>query len=878
MEIEDFIPDYPSIADAEFDQEIFAKTEFRPDRVAGTALPHQQRVARYMSPATLYDRLLVFHEMGTGKTCTAVSTVETTIAQNTSISKALIVVKGPSHIDNFITELVTVCAPEKYGHLRGDARVRSKLKPNYEFTTHEVFAKQLGTRPSGYYNNTVIVIDEVHNINTRDRESYGVIHAFLHTVKNCKVLLMSGTPMRDNAEDIAEVMNLILPMDRQLPVGNAFHNLFAGKKLTPLGATTLQQAFQGRVSYLRSNISNVAKKYMGVHLGTLSEFYVFPTTMSRLQTRIYAPLLENEDDLFLSARQSSLFVFPDGSYGSSGFAKYIARNERASSSGEMKNNYTARSPVFTTYVSDIANLATCSSKYAFILRSLIDNRHRLTFIYCEFVEGSGLVLFSKILEAHGYARASGKESGKGLRYGIITNMTTTVKQTRRVLDRFNDKSNITGNYIHVILGSRMISEGFTLKNVQETHILTPHWNYSETDQAVARTFRSFSHDALIASGVDPVLRIYHHVAIPDDGRPSIDLRMYEISEGKDLKIKQVERVVKTSAFDCSMTKSQNTITGHDGQRVCEYGPCAYTCHAGDVSAIVSDRNTYDMYYADAEAENVASDIRQQLAADSPVRVDAYQPRVVSRALKLLHSVTNKYGVTGYVKTDDGTVYASKTVYDNSDSGNMFYFSNPIFAKKVPFSRISTDLLYTHRIPLLMDDLVETLDPAIISELPLQVQEDLLETSVIAPASALKQCVTTFFAKYIHTVRDTTVSSYPYATTRNMRCLGKRGWYDCPQSMVDDILSQKQDVVARARDFGYYGVSDKTKFLVKIVPGEQAADKRLAPRGRVCATIDKSELVNIMSKAGIPYDTPKSKKDECRKLHDWFVENNLMVYM
>ena len=39
-----------------------------------------------------------------------------------------------------------------------------------------------------------------------------------------------------------------------------------------------------------------------------------------------------------------------------------------------------------------------------------------------------------------------------------------------------------------------------------------------------------------------------------------------------------------------------------------------------------------------------------------------------------------------------------------------------------------------------------------------------------------------------------------------------------------------------------------------------------------------KLVTIMTKAGIPYDITKSKKVECRKLHDWFVENNLMVYM
>jgi hypothetical protein len=37
---------------------------------------------------------------------------------------------------------------------------------------------------------------------------------------------MSGTPMRDNAENIADVMNLLLPLDKQLPTGKSFHKFF----------------------------------------------------------------------------------------------------------------------------------------------------------------------------------------------------------------------------------------------------------------------------------------------------------------------------------------------------------------------------------------------------------------------------------------------------------------------------------------------------------------------------------------------------------------------------------------------------------------------------------------------------------------------------
>jgi hypothetical protein len=326
-----------------------------------------------------------------------------------------------------------------------------------------------------------------------------------------------------------------------------------------------------------------------------------------------------------------------------------------------------------------------------------------------------------------------------------------------------------------------------------------------------------------------------------------------------------------------MTQLQNTITNQDGQRVCEYGPCEYICNVGDTLSVVPDRTTYDMYYAEEEVLKVAEDIRKKLVNNSFINISSYQPSIVLRALQHLTTITNKYGITGYTKTDDSTIYVSKTLYDNSDSGNMFYFSNPIFQKSVPFSSISTELLYTRRIPFIIDDLSDTLDHDIIAELPLVVQEELLEKSLLAPTSRIQQFITNFFTKYIHNVDNTTVSSFPYSSTHNMRCMTNKEWYDCPQSTVDSILSHKQDIESRAVDFGYYGVSDKTKFLVKIAQ-PHTKDKRLAPRGRVCATIDKSELQSIMTKAGLTYDETKSKKNECIKLRDWFAENYLMVYL
>src|SRR5690606_13846930 len=289
---EEYIPYYPYISDPAFNSLIYAKKEFKYPIVSGNVLPYQRFVSTFLSTRTPYQNLLVFHEMGTGKTCTAVKTVEQILSENGPIKRALVLLKGQSLIDNFIYELVNVCAPEKYGYLKKDERVKSKLRSKYEFWTYETFAKNITLAQYASYSDHVIIIDEVHNIITKSMEEYTPIHSFLHNVQRCKVLLMSGTPMRDLANEIAYVMNLILPLDKQMPTGNEFNSLFITRGSIK-NADMLKEYLKGHVSYVKSSISNVVKRYIGQKMGSLEHFIVFPTYMSGFQSGIYEKTISN---------------------------------------------------------------------------------------------------------------------------------------------------------------------------------------------------------------------------------------------------------------------------------------------------------------------------------------------------------------------------------------------------------------------------------------------------------------------------------------------------------------------------------------------------------------------------------------------------------
>ena len=60
--------------------------------------------------------------------------------------------------------------------------------------------------------------------------------------------------------------------------------------------------------------------------------------------------------------------------------------------------------------------------------------------------------------------------------------------------------------------------------------------------------------------------------------PSVNLTMYEISEQKDMSIKNIERYIKEAAFDCALNYNRNIRPdSQDNTRDCDYTKCDYSC-------------------------------------------------------------------------------------------------------------------------------------------------------------------------------------------------------------------------------------------------------------------------------------------------------------
>ena len=153
MNIEDFLPKYPNIVQSEYDilnpydnfyESIFKKNEFYENRITspddmllpkeiGTFTKYQTTIARFLSSKTPYDRLLLVHAMGSGKTCSAIGAIEQIKnEENNNFKGALIIAKGVNILNNFLKQLIGKCTagqylPEKYEDMSERQKIHERL-------------------------------------------------------------------------------------------------------------------------------------------------------------------------------------------------------------------------------------------------------------------------------------------------------------------------------------------------------------------------------------------------------------------------------------------------------------------------------------------------------------------------------------------------------------------------------------------------------------------------------------------------------------------------------------------------------------------------------------------------------------------------------
>lgn len=930
-DITDFLPKYPNIVQSENDllnpykddfyESIYNKKEFYDEKLEpienvssepGNLLKHQKIIARFFSSYTPYNELLLLHAMGTGKSCSAVGAIEH-IKEAGGFRGALYLAKGDALINNFRSELIFKCTggqyiPQDYDDLTQLEKVHRRKKATrdfYQFNTFETFAKQIKGRSDDIlqkkYDNFIIIIDEVHNLRIQNKtiglNIYNEFLHFLHTIRNCKILLLSGTPMKDDVDEFASVMNLLLPPEDALPTGEEFITTFftPTMKVKPSMIPILKQKLKGRVSYLKAMESSVPKIFEGVHMGTLKHLLVVPDIMSNFQTLSYqkAHIIDTKNakkGVYSHSRQASLFVFPDGSYGKDGFNTYVTKGTKTGKNiytiGENGKKQKLQSfTLSSTLRKDLIhndkildNLSKYSTMYTASIRNILEAKKqgKCVFVYNEFVEGSGIILFGLILELFGFSKARGSEAvdSHASRYASLTSLTTTTSQIQDLVTRFNQPDNIYGEVIQVIIGSRKISEGFSFKNIQIEEIQTPWYNYSETDQAIARGSRLGSHRMLIEAGNDPKLQIYQRVAIPDPkvmpSSDSIDLRMYEISETKDINIKGMERIIKEASFDCALNYNRNAVTGMDGKRDCEYMDCLYTCDGIDFDKPVHiDYSTYQLYYNNNSINNIIDRIKilfrdiftMDLNTISGYFTEYTHFELLTALRKIINEnivIKNKYGFASYLQEEYNIYFLVDNLSVMGTFSSDYYTQYPHIKRVKTFKQIIKPI-YIAYLPQIvnrlttaksMDDIRNT-----ISKLPLSINEFLLESALLAQQRKidtnipLRNLILKYFNRVVENIDGVTVSQLLYEEEEGiLRCLKDGVWSNCPNTYIDLLATLKEQVKDKliTNPYGFYGQHNPEldTFCIRDVRDEIPDKKNQRTSGKICINWVVKDLYDL----------------------------------
>ena len=169
-DILEFLPKYSNIHNFDndllnpydnFNLSIASKKEFLDEKIFKNDIPvegeklfkAQKFVMKFLSSYTPYDQLLLFHEMGVGKSRATISAIENIKKENYyNFDGAIIVGKGKSILKNFKDEIVQYTDdyyPPNYENLSENLqklRLNASIKKFYSFKTFVTFANTL----SGY--------------------------------------------------------------------------------------------------------------------------------------------------------------------------------------------------------------------------------------------------------------------------------------------------------------------------------------------------------------------------------------------------------------------------------------------------------------------------------------------------------------------------------------------------------------------------------------------------------------------------------------------------------------------------------------------------------------------------------------------------------
>ena len=513
-----------------------------------TLQPQQLFLRDYFTSKMSGKGILIYHKIGAGKTCTAI-----TVAEEFKEKMNIMVLLPAALIGNFKDELRSECG----GYMTKDEKeIIKELNPKdklYQSTLEKIDERideyytiysyhkfvELAERNKIKLKNTLLIVDEVQNMVSEGGPFYKNLKKVIdRSDSKTRIVLLSATPMFDKPDEIALTLNL-LKLKTPIPTGKDFNNTFLKPYKTDIGID-YEVINQDKFS---SYIPNIISYYRGAPPQSFPKtiFKIVRCKMENFQYKSYRVIMDMEKrkdfssgdilklptNFMLGPRILSNIAFPNRSIGEKGFSSLTGSN--------LSKN----------------NIVKYSKKFYKIL-SKINRAEGPTFVYSNFKDIGGLRSFIQYLEYNGYKDY--RKNGPGKKRFAIWSGDEPHHVKEEIKYVFNKKDNADGKMIKIMLGSPSIKEGVSLLRVSQVHIMEPYWNMARMLQIIGRAIRFCSHKDMPRDRREVEVYLYLSTY---PGEKTTDEYIWAMAQRKQLIIDKFEKLLKESAIDCKLFYHRN---------------------------------------------------------------------------------------------------------------------------------------------------------------------------------------------------------------------------------------------------------------------------------------------------------------------------------
>lgn len=784
------------------------------------------------------------------------------------------------------------------------------------FSSNGMISKYKDTDIIKTYSKRVIIVDEAHKL--LEPMIYENAYKFFHLVKDCKILFLSATPIKDKITDFPKFFNLLL--NENLPTDSKFIKTYFNTEDIPTKLqprTNVKVAYSinkekekelgekvgSLVSFLKSQ-KNIQTIYVGKPFENITKYNIYISYMNDFQSKHYLEVFnkdnlekhEKKDAAYKKSVDASLFVAPNGKSGDKGNDNFDKQDDTEGTWGFFKKTIKAMKSIDEK----IEYLSKYSCKYAEIIKSILKHPRQNMFIFSERINGGGTNLFGNILKLFGLTNNLNSSNDYN-RFIIFTGDSDSDFDIKSVkgaaimnsLVKFNSPENKNGKYIRIIIGSKMVSEMYSFKNIRQIHILTPEWNMASLDQVIGRGIRYGSHKDLPIE--ERNVSIYLHCAIAKDNvDKSIDYIKYYTCQIKDIPIKQLEYLCKIYAVDCQYNKKRNEIKDIDGSRECEYNNCEYKCMKREEKKELEHTN-YNLLYSNTQKYKIKQFIinlftdKFEYTFEEIFNILKMYKLVIGQndifiildSLNELienHIFKNKYGFSSYLCESNNTYFLTSTKYQyNKDM--LYYTINPISSMQYNFE----DMYKKYQISLAEecnDDIVDLIQDFNQDYIKETLKVCIIISLILKIKNKKSQEIINRFKSFINENNGLIILSYfgnicikPDPTLSFNKLY--KSWKPCPE------IRLKKKIILDYEPLGdFIGSVSGGKFRLFDIK-QKIKSKNALKCGTECATGgssgNRTGVKDIFKRIGMieQYKSNKKNSENCRVLKKIFKDRGLL---